>query len=201
MPFRALLDLRFSASVVQVDELLAIYRYIHANSEIPAKDNVLRAALTMLVSTIDTSVHELVISAILRKLSNDQLQFDISKQTISMQCVLQPDSVQRFAMVEASLRRQYSKETFQSSRQLENVFAGIGINKIWSRVSARLGKTAEEIKLQLDLMVRRRNQIVHEADLDGLHCLQPISIGLLDDLHAFTISFVRALFDEYGSLG
>jgi len=201
MPSKSLLDRRFAASVGQVDELLAIYRYIHTNSGIPAKDNILRAALTMLVSTIDTSVHELVVSAIMRKIGDDQLVFDLSKQTVSMQCVIVADSTQRIAMVEADLRRQYSKETFQSSRQLENVLASIGLNKIWSRLSVRLGKSAEEIKLQLDLMVRRRNQIVHEADLNGLHCLQPIAIEMVESLHSFTTEFVRALFDEYESLG
>ena len=201
MPSRSLVFRRFEASVGQVDELLAIYRYIHATSEIPPKDNILRAALTMLVSTIDTSVHELVISAVVRKLSDDRLVFDISKQVVSIQCILESEPSQRTAMAEADLRRQYSKETFQSSRQLETVLASIGVNKIWSRLSGRLGNTPEEIKLKLDLMVRRRNQIVHEADLDGFHCLQPISLEMVESLYGFTTQFVRALFDECESFG
>jgi len=144
----------------------------------------------MLVSAIDTSVHELVVSAIVRKLNDDQLTFDISKQTISIQCVLVAD-----------LRRQYSKVTFQSSRQIEAAFTSISVNKIWRRVSTRLGKSPEEVKLQLDLMDRRRNQIVHEADLDGLHRLQALSIEMMEDLHTFTTAFVNAIFDEYQSLG
>lgn len=201
MPTRNLAFQRFDTSVGQVDELLAIYRYIHANSEIPAKDNILRAALTMLVSAIDTSVHELVISAVVRKLIDGQHVFDISKQLVSIQCILEPEPSQRIAMAEADIRRQYAKETFQSSRQLETVLASIGINKIWSRLSGRLGNTPEEIKLKLDLMVRRRNQIVHEADLDGFHCSQQISLEMVDSLYEFTTQFVRALFAEYESLG
>lgn len=200
MPTRNLAFQRFDASVGQVDELLAIYRYIHANSEIPAKDNILRAALTMLVSAIDTSVHELVISAVVSKLTDGQHVFDISKQLVSIQCILEPESSQRIVMAEADLRRQYAKETFQSSRQLETVLASIGINKIWSRLSGRLGSTPQEIKLKLDLMVRRRNQIVHEADLDGFHCLQQISLEMVESLYEFTTQFVRALFAEYESL-
>jgi hypothetical protein len=201
MPTRNLAFQRFDASVGQVDELLAIYRYIHANSEIPAKDNMLRAALTMLVSAIDTSVHELVISAVVRKLIDGQHVFDISKQLVSIQCILEPELSQRIVMAEADIRRQYAKETFQSSRQLETVLASIGINKMWSRLSSRLGNTPEEIKLKLDLMVRRRNQIVHEADLDGFHCLQQISLEMVESLYKFTTQFVRALFAEYESLG
>ena len=201
MPSRNLAFQRFDASVGQVDELLAIYRYIHANSEIPAKDNILRAALTMLVSAIDTSVHELVISAVVRKLIDGQHVFDISKQLVSIRCILESEPSQRIVMAEADIRRQYAKETFQSSRQLETVFASIGINKIWGRLSGRLGNTPEEIKLKLDLMVRRRNQIVHEADLDGFHCLQQISLEIVESLYEFTTQFVGALFAEYESLG
>lgn len=201
MPSRNLAFQRFDASVGQVEELLAIYRYIHANSEIPAKDNILRAALTMLVSAIDTSVHELVISAVVRKLIDGQHVFDISKQLVSIQCILESEPSQRIVMAEADIRRQYAKETFQSSRQLEAVLASIGINKIWSRLSGRLENTPEEIKLKLDLMVRRRNQIVHEADLNGFHCLQQISLEMVENLYEFTTQFVRALFAEYESLG
>ncbi|MDK9716143.1 MAG: HEPN domain-containing protein [Sulfuritalea sp.] len=201
MPSRSLVYRRFEASVGQVDELLAIYRYIHANSEIPAKDNILRAALTMLVSAIDTSVHEFVISAVARRLSDDRLVFDITKQLVSIQCILESDPSQRTAMAEADIRRQYAKETFQSSRQIETILASIGMNKIWSRLSGRLGNTPEEIKLKLDLMVRRRNQIVHEADLDGFHCLQPISLEMVESLYEFTTQLVRALFAEYENPG
>jgi hypothetical protein len=189
------------ASVGQVEELLAIYRFLHVNSAPNAKDHVLRAALTMMVSTIDTTAHELIVTSIMRKMSNNELPFDITKQTISLQCLSITNVSQRTAAIEADLRRQYSKETFQSSRQLETALANIGINKIWSRLAARLGKTPEQIKLELDLMVRRRNQIVHEADLDGFHCLHPITISTIENLFAFTNLFLVGLFDEYEALG
>ncbi len=201
MPTRNWASERFDASVGQVADLLAIYRYIDAKSEIPVKDHILRAALTMLVSAIDTSVHEIVISAVVRKLIDSQHVCDISKQLVSIQCILEPELAQRIVMAEADIRRQYAKDTFQSSRQVETALASIGINKIWSRLSKRLGNTPEEIKLKLDLMVRRRNQIVHEADLDGFHCLQHITLGMVESLHEFTALFVRELIAEYESLG
>ncbi len=201
MPYRNLPFRRFEASVSQVDELLAIYRYIHANSAIPAKDNILRAALTMLVSAIDTSVHELVISALVRRLTNKINSFDISKQFVSIQCILETEPSLRIAMAESDIRKQFSKETFQSSRQIEAALSSIGINRIWTRLSAHLRDRPDEIKLKLDLMVRRRNQIVHEADLDGFHCLQQIHLEMVEDLQKFTTQLVRALFAEYESLG
>jgi hypothetical protein len=201
MQTRSLLNSRFRSSIEQVDELLAIFRYIHKNSDIPAKDNILRAALTMLISTIDTSVHELVIGAILKGLTENRTVFDISKQTIDIRCILELDPCLRISMVESDLRRRYSRETFQSSRQIESALSAVGINRIWTRLSSRLSKTPDEIKLQLDLMVRRRNQIVHEADLDAFHNRQQISLLTVEDLHRFTTVFVGALFDEYASLG
>jgi hypothetical protein len=200
MQSRSAMDRRFNASIGQVDELLAIYRYIHTNSGIAAKDHILRAALTMLVSSIDTSVHELVIRAIVSKLDDNRLAFNVDKQTISVQCVLHHDLAQRVIMAEADLRKQYTKETFRSSTQIETVLAEIGINKIWSRISPKFSKKPEDIKVRLDLMVRRRNQIVHEADLDSLQNVQRISIDMVEELYAFTKTFVNALFDEYQNL-
>jgi hypothetical protein len=37
---------------------------------------------------------------------------------------------------------------------------------LWSDVAAHLGVPAADIKLELELLVQRRNKIAHEADLD-----------------------------------
>jgi len=199
MATRPQLGSRFRASISQIDELLAIYRFIHASSSMPAKDNVLRAALTMLVSAIDTSIHELVVGLILGKIENPLSDSDLSRQKIGIHCMLETDPVLRLAKVEADLRMQYSKATFQTSNQIESALAEIGINKIWTRLSSRLNKRPEDVKLRLNLMVRRRNQIVHESDLDVYHNPQQISLEMIEELYEFTSEFVGALFEEFSN--
>jgi hypothetical protein len=154
----------------------------------------------MLVSTIDTSVHELVIGAVLKELTDPRAIFDINKQKIGIRCILETNASLRLTMVEADLRMQYSRETFQSSNQIESALSAVGINRIWTRLSPRLNKRAEDITLRLNLMVRRRNQIVHEADLDAHHNPQQISLSMIEELYCFTTEFVNSLFDEYSNL-
>ena len=38
--------------------------------------------------------------------------------------------------------------------------------KLWEEVAARLSRTAQDVKEQLNLIVERRNKIAHEADMD-----------------------------------
>ena len=84
MPYRTSLISRFESSISQVDELLAIHHYLHSVPVTQVTDNLLRAALTMLVSAIDTSVHELIINAIMFELREDKSVFQIDKVKIGV---------------------------------------------------------------------------------------------------------------------
>jgi hypothetical protein len=197
MPYKTSLLSRFGATMAQVDEILAIHKYLET---LPAKqiaDNLLRAALTMLVSAIDTSIHELIISAIMYELREDKSIFQIEDVKVSVYVYKEADLEERLRLIESELRRQYAKESFQSSRQVENVISKIGISKIWSKLSDILGQSPEDIKRKLDLLVHRRNQIVHEGDLDHLHNLQVIQRQDLDVSLQSTRDMVNAIIKVY----
>jgi hypothetical protein len=155
MPYRRSLNSRFETSISQVDEILTIHLYLHSVPVTQVTDNLLRAALTMLVSAIDTSIHELIINAVMFELS---------------------------------------------SRQIEGALAKIGIKKIWSKLSPVIGQAPDDIKIRLDLLVRRRNQIVHEGDLNHLHNLQVIERNDLDESLRFTKELMSGIIYEYTKL-
>lgn len=73
--------------------------------------------------------------------------------------------VRPWVQVKNSLQRRLLKETYQSSEQVGNALALAGIEKAWSKIAAKLGIGAEQAKAQLDQLVMRRNQIVHEGDI------------------------------------
>lgn len=200
MQYRILLESRYKATIAQVDEMLAIYRFLDTNSEIPVKDNLLRASLTMLVSAIDTTIHELVISAIMIELREQKSIFKINKFNINISCIFENETNVQFNLVELDLRKQFTKSSFQSSRQIETVLSSIGISKIWNRLTSKFNDTSDNIKRKLDLMVRRRNKIVHEGDLDSFHCLQPIDEVTIKELYKFTNLFIIGIFDEFDSI-
>lgn len=197
MLYKTSLLSRFGASMAQVDELLAIHKYLKTVPATQITDNLLRAALTMIVSAIDTSVHELIISAIMYEIREDKSIFQIEDVKVSVYVYKEIDLGDRLRLIESELRRQYEKESFQSSRQVESVLSKVGITKIWSKLSEILGQSPEDIKKRLDLLVHRRNQIVHEGDLDHLHNLREIQRQDLDISLKFTRDMVNAIIQIY----
>ncbi len=200
MPYKTSLIKRFESSISHVNELLAVHRYLQTAPTTQIADHLLRAALTMLVSAIDTSIHELIISAIMYELKEDKSKFKIDGFNIAVFIAKEPVLNERLRLIEAELRRQFAKETYQSSRQIESTLASIGINKIWTKLSTTSGQSPEDIKTRLDLLVRRRNQIVHEGDLDHLHNLHEIRRKDLDDSLLFAKEIINGIIFEYQNI-
>ena len=90
----------------------------------------------MLVSAIDTFVHELIINAILFEIAEEKSVFDLKKISIPIETLKAPSDEQRTIAIANSLRKQYGKESFQSSVKIESALAAIGITKIWKSLSA-----------------------------------------------------------------
>ena len=200
MPYRNSLISRFESSISQVDELLAIHHYLQSVPVTQVTDNILRAALTMIVSAIDTSVHELIVNAIMYEIKEDKSVFKIDKIKIGISASKETDLGSRLRIIESELRHQYAKESFQSSRQIESALATIGITKIWTKLSAITGQPPQDIKITLDLLVRRRNQIVHEGDLDHLHSLREIEREDLEKSLEFAKELTKGIISEYRRL-
>jgi hypothetical protein len=62
-------------------------------------------------------------------------------------------------------KKRLFKETFASYEQVAIAFSWAGVEKPWSRVAAKLELQANDIKIRLNALVHRRNQIVHEGDI------------------------------------
>lgn len=200
MPYKKGLISRFEATISQVDELLAIHHYLQSAPVTKVTDNILRASLAIMVSAIDTSIHELIVSAIIFEIKEDKTIFELTNVKVSALASKESDNDTRLRLIELDLRRQFSKESFQSSRQIENSLAKIGIKKIWTKLSSTLGQPPDDIKIKLDLLVRRRNQIVHEGDLDHLHNIREISRTDIDEALTFTKLLVAGIINEYTKL-
>lgn len=200
MPYKKTLLIRFESTITQVKELLAIHYYLISAPVTQVSDNILRAALAMLVSTIDTTIHELIVKAIMYELKEAKSVFKIENIKIGISVSKELDNEQRLRLIESDLRGQYAKESIQSSRQIETALATIGITKIWTKLSTIMGMSPDNIKIQLDLLVRRRNQIVHEGDLDHLHNLREIVREDLTESLEFTKKLVNGIISEYVKL-
>lgn len=200
MPYKNRLTSRFAGAISQVDELLKVHQYLQV---VPAKsvaDHLLRASLTMIVSALDTLVHELIINAIIFELKEGQSAFNITGITIDISVIATPSGDNQLRIIESNLRRQYAKQSFQSSRQIEGALASVGIKKIWKKLEPRFNQTPEDIKTRLDLIVRRRNQIVHEGDLDQLHNLHEIERSDIENACEFCKLLASGIIDEFKNM-
>jgi hypothetical protein len=200
MQYKIGLTSRYQASILQVNDLLAIHSYLQGSPTTQISDNVLRACVTMLVSTIDTFVNELIINSIMFELKERKSVFDLKNIKIDIDVLFEVDIEIRLRQVLKGLRIQYAKQTFQSSRQIENGLSNVGFNKIWKKISDLICEPAEDIKKKLDLLVYRRNQIVHEGDLDHLHNLREIERIDVDNARKFSENLIRALLDIYSDM-
>ena len=66
------------------------------------------------------------------------------------------------------LQRKLHLLTFQNSQGVSHCGQLMGVQDFWSKVAGEMGGswTAKDIQDELECWVRRRNQIVHEADLE-----------------------------------
>lgn len=135
-----------------------------------------RSALVMSTAAVDAYMHWLVfrrISEVRREgdLPKSLAKFDLpfgdlallADATINAQ--RQDRSIRPWVQVKNALQKQLLKKTFQSFDEVSTAFSLAGIEKGWSRVAEKLGISSEDIKLRLNNIVHRRNQIVHEGDI------------------------------------
>lgn len=142
-----------------------------------AVDDLLRSALAVGVSALDRYVHERVVRHVITSLRAPDLKPAQEKLTISATLALRmtdelrrayragegvrPANQLRIALQEALHRR-----TFQSFREIEEAFELVGITGVAGRLQAAYGVgNIDPIRKQLNNIVQRRHQIVHEGDL------------------------------------
>ena len=72
----------------------------------------------------------------------------------------------QFDWLSMDIRDQHSRATFQKSEKIADGIRLIYNDNLWERVAKRMAMSEDDVKKLLDLIVNRRNQIVHEFDAD-----------------------------------
>lgn len=132
----------------------------------------------MAVAAVDSYMHWMVCSRLSHVRREDSLPAALAKHPVPFSELAElaeavvaerrgaGRKIRPWVQVKASLQDQLLKETFQSYEQISNAFALAGIKKGWSGVSDLIGIPSDEIKVGLGYVVHRRNQIVHEGDIE-----------------------------------
>lgn len=144
-----------------------------------ALDDLLRAAITFGVSAIDRYVHERIIKTFVTafratELTKNQREFQVPA-TLAIDIVNRVHGARRDGLairpaneIRKAVQQVLHKRPFQSWREIEYGFSLIGckdLGRALRTAHSLSSQDLESLKEQLNKIVARRNQIVHEGDL------------------------------------
>lgn len=155
-------------------------------------DELLRAEWVARVSALDRYTHELVAQAMLaifegrRPPSPAYLKFQVSTETLNRIRAAVTTS-EASAAFDLHVRTYLSRITYQAPDDIADGVRLCSEIELWNEVALKLGATqatkgdeAKSLKKQLSLVVRRRNIIAHEGDLQQSPLREPWPISRAD---------------------
>jgi len=160
---------QFRNNIQYVKNLDGLYQVLK-NSTTSALDisDILRSELVLAVSSLDHFVHNTVEEGILeifqgtRTSTNSFHDFHVSMSNVQYALKNPANNV----WLKDQIHKNIGYQSFQKSDKISTILKLITVKKIWDEVAIIMNIDKNHIKLQLDLIINRRNKISHEADLD-----------------------------------
>lgn len=190
----------FRENVESVKNLHALHK--HLCSLLPAIDlsEILRAEIVLIVSAFDCFIHDIVRKGVMdifnaNRVENSKYEnLCIPISTVKQMLLAESDS-DRNELLEISVKKILSKESYQSPANIENALQLISIRKIWSSIKDEMHMSSDEITKRLGIIVNRRNKIAHESDIKN-HIdttKNEIERGDVDDVIDFISTLVECI--------
>jgi hypothetical protein len=154
----------FNRLISQVDEIEAAAARATADGFAATAPILRRSGFVLAVASIDTYFHEqatrLLTDAALRSAADANAVANYA-QSVSAGNV-------SGAAGESYIRMRLSYKTLVSPKSIDAAMAvaGIDMSIVWRDTAVTLGTRPDRLRLQLDLLYDRRNQIAHEGDWD-----------------------------------
>lgn len=182
---------KFEANISSASVLERIYEYLSKKTLPFEPDELLRAEYVMVVSAFDCYVHDYVRERMVNAFSNPSMMSDKTRDYkislgVMMDIMNETNPISQMQLLENAIKKAESAYSYQASSSVEHVLGLVGFKKIWTTM---YGSPAGGVKKnQLDLVVRRRNQIAHEADMNYVTNIKN-AITLIDvvDAKAFLV--------------
>lgn len=179
----------FNASMGRVRALhaLQVTLYNQLTAVVDLTD-ILRAELMMAVSAFDYFVHELTRLGMLESHRGTRPQTDAFKRfqlpISSLNDLANPTTAEK--TLESIVREKHGYLSFQKPDSIADAVRLYSSVKLWEEIGVECGEDPRAAKAAFQLIIERRNQIAHEADLDPSYPDQrwPIDAALVED--AFT---------------
>lgn len=160
---------KFESNIASAAILERIYEYLSKKTLPFEPDELLRAEYVMVVSAFDCYVHDYVRERMVNAFKTPSLMADKTREYkvslgVMIDIMNESNPISQMQLLENAIKKAESAYSYQSSTSVEHVLGLVGFKKIWTAMyGSPIGGTK---KSQLDVVVRRRNQIAHEADMN-----------------------------------
>ncbi|MFZ2969084.1 MAG: HEPN domain-containing protein [Sulfuricurvum sp.] len=192
--------IHFEQNIVRVKNLGKLHQAIADKSinELDSSD-ILRAQYVMLVSALDHFIHEIVRIGILeiyntkRKPTEEfkKFIFATDENVLLKKAILEDKNN---TWLDHQVRHRNGFKSFQQADKIEEAILLIDRRNLWSELTLLLKEDKEDLKKQLNLIVERRNQIAHEADIEPTYKeLREIKTEDVEDSIAFIEKIVNSI--------
>jgi hypothetical protein len=192
---------QFRSNIARVRDIGGLHHSI-SNMTTPALDlsDLLRTQIVMCVSALDHYVHEVTRLGMLKCLSGSRtrtpafLRYDVS---IANALQAAAPGTTTTDWLDEEIRIRHGFISFQTPDKIADAVRLISPIPLWNSLAASLNTTSDHLKKQLQLIIDRRNKIVHEADIDptypGSGARWPITAAMVNDSVDFIETLCEAL--------
>jgi hypothetical protein len=196
---RAAID-QFRTNIERVRNLGTIFKALESQTTgILDLSDILRAELVLAVSALDHYIHELVRQGMVETYHGHRIQtpaylrFQVSLES-SLQGIATPTSDD---WLQDQISERHGYQSFQHPDKIAAAIRLVSDAELWNEVSNRLGQPSQDVKERLKIIINRRNQIAHEADMDPSYpnSLWPIDDVMVDDAIGFIEQLAEAVYD------
>lgn len=137
----------------------------------PAEE-ILRAQLVHIVSAFDCYMHDCVRICLMEIFCGTRSNENKGAFHLSFESLVTVEKgqtkLEKQHLLESIIVKKISEDSYHSPKGVEYALSLIGIKRVWKLLSTKLNIDPYEIRMQLALIVDRRNKIVHEADYNSV---------------------------------
>ncbi|SFV66815.1 hypothetical protein MNB_SV-12-1207 [hydrothermal vent metagenome] len=204
--------IHFEQNIIRVKNLGAIYKSINSQTtQILDLSDILRAQYVMLVSALDHFIHEIVRIGMLetylgkRKSTKafKKFIFSIDDKVLFnkaiMVDIINEDNIEPYkdnTWLDYQIRHKNGFKSFQQADKIEEAILLVLDIDLWLEIENRLSIDKNKLKNRLNLIIKRRNQIAHEADIKFEDReLRDIRSDDIDSSIIFIELLVKTIFD------
>ena len=130
-------------------------------------DDFLRAQIVSIVSALDYYIHE--------KVRQEMLEIAIGSRapgarfysfSLTMQESIEHNNSVDSSWLDPVIKARHSWLSFQEPEKIKDAIGYIYSGHLWQEVGRKMSMAQDDVKIELKIIVDRRNKIAHEADFD-----------------------------------